>query len=549
MATKMITFFLLFFFFPLLHFTPSLSQTIANTTTGLQGDWRLLQASIGISAMHMQLLPNNKVVIFDRTDFGPSNLSLSNGRCRFDPSDTVLPTDCTAHSVFYDFGTNTYRPLTIQTDTWCSSGSVMRDGTLVQTGGYNDGDRVVRTLASCVDYECDWVEYPRYLSVRRWYATNQILPNGDIIIIGGRRQFNYEFFPKLSPQPVWLSFLRETADESENNLYPFVHLLPDGNLFIFANVRSILFDYKQNIVVREFPRITGCDPRNYPSSGSSVMFPLDESIEPLQVEVMVCGGAPPGAFLSAMRRVFMRAISTCGRLRVTNENPSWVMEDMPTPRVMGDMILVPNGDVLIINGATSGTSGWENAQDPVTRPVIYHPNGPDNYRFSVMQPSQRPRLYHSTAVLLTDGRILVGGSNPHVTYNFTGCKYPTDLSLEAFLPPYLAPEYDSLRPKLMDIDEIITYNQPFFLVFTVPNYLKMGVLSVRLLMPPFNTHSLGMNQRMVVLKGIRVSPVDFDAYRLSGIGPSTAEIAPPGYYLLFIVHAGIPSAGMWVRVQ
>lgn len=497
----------------------------------------------------MQLLPNNKVVIFDRTDFGPSNLSLSNGRCRFDPSDTVLPTDCTAHSVFYDVGTNTYRPLTIQTDTWCSSGSVMRDGTLVQTGGYNDGDRVVRTLASCADYECDWIENPGYLSVRRWYATNQILPNGDIIIIGGRRQFNYEFFPKLSPQPVWLSFLRETVDESENNLYPFVHLLPDGNLFIFANVRSILFDYKQNRVVREFPRITGCDPRNYPSSGSSVMFPLHESIEPIQVEVMVCGGAPPGAFPSAMRRVFMRAISTCGHLRVTDENPSWVMEDMPTPRVMGDMILVPNGDVIIINGATSGTSGWENAQDPVTRPVIYHPNGPDNYRFSDMQPSQRPRLYHSTAVLLTDGRILVGGSNPHVTYNFTGCEYPTDLSLEAFLPPYLAPEYDSLRPKLMDTDEIITYNQPFFVVFTVPNYLKMGVLSVRLIMPPFNTHSLGMNQRMVVLKGIRVSLEDFDGYRLSGIGPSTAEIAPPGYYLLFIVHAGIPSAGTWVRVQ
>ena len=62
------------------------------------GSWNLLQESIGISAMHMQLLRNNKVVIYDRTDFGPSNLSLGSGRCRFDPSDTALQQDCTAHS-------------------------------------------------------------------------------------------------------------------------------------------------------------------------------------------------------------------------------------------------------------------------------------------------------------------------------------------------------------------------------------------------------------------------------------------------------------------
>lgn len=47
------------------------------------GKWILLQKSIGVSAMHMQLLHNNKVVIFDRTDFGASNLSLPQGQCRY----------------------------------------------------------------------------------------------------------------------------------------------------------------------------------------------------------------------------------------------------------------------------------------------------------------------------------------------------------------------------------------------------------------------------------------------------------------------------------
>jgi len=36
---------------------------------------------------------------------------------------------------------------------------------------------------------------------------------------------------------------------------------------------------------------------------------------------------------------------------------------------------------------------------------------------------------------------------------------------------------------------------------------------------------------------------------LSVVGPSSAEIAPPGYYLLYVVHSGIPSSGVWVRLQ
>ncbi|KAL7234858.1 hypothetical protein ACSBR1_018343 [Camellia fascicularis] len=475
----MVTFFLLALLFILLLL---LNPFPAMCQIGREGEWCLLHASIGISAMHMQLLHNNEVVMFDRTDFGPSNLSLPYGRCRYDPSDNVLKNDCTAHSLLYDTGTNTFRPLMVETDTWCSSGSVLPDGTLVQTGGYNDGDHVVRTLAPCNDESCDWVEFPGYLSERRWYATNQRLPDGRIIIIGGRRQFNYEFYPRNSESSssFWLEFLRETRDDDENNLYPFVHLLPDVNLFIFANTRAISLDYKQNRVVREFPSITVDDPRNYPSSGSSVLLPIDEN-EPIEAEVMV-----------------------------TDENPSWAMEDMPMPCVMSDMILLPTGDVVIINGAGSGTAGWEIGQNPVTRPVIYKPHGVEDIRFSVMSPATRPRMYHSSAVLLTDGRVLVGGSNPHPYYNFTGVQYPTDLSLEAYSPPYLRPEYDPIRPRIMNINESFRYMQSFWVYF----------------------------------HGAEVPETEcrIEEYRVTAIGPSTAEIAPPGYYLLFVVHAGIPSS-------
>ncbi|XP_008218222.1 PREDICTED: WSC domain-containing protein ARB_07867 [Prunus mume] len=519
------------------------------------GQWHLLHSSIGISAMHMQLLRTNMVIMFDRTDYGRSNISLPRRQCRHDPNDTLLKVDCTAHSILYDIGTNTLRPLTVQTDTWCSSGAVFPDGTLVQTGGYNDGDHVVRTFTPCTGDNCDWLEFPNYLVQRRWYASNQILPDGRIIIVGGRRQFNYEFYPRSfqnPPRTFWLDILRQTKDQDENNLYPFLHLLPDGNLFIFANTKSILFNYNQNVVVREFPEIPGGEPRNYPSTGSSVLLPLDENKPAnvnIEAEIMVCGGAPRNSFVLASRGEFIDALGTCGRLKVSDQNPSWVMEEMPVPRVMADMLLLPTGDVVIINGAALGTAGWEYGRDPVTKPVIYRPSENPNRRFSVMAGSQRPRLYHSAAVLVPDGRVLVSGSNPHVYYNFTCVEYPTDLSLEAFSPPYTSVEYEPARPRIVSVKEVLGYRQFFSVAFAVPELLSVSVLSVRLVAPSFTTHSFAMNQRMIVMKLIGVTRVAPETYEISLVGPSTGEIAPPGYYLLFVVHADIPSSAAWVKLQ
>ncbi|PUZ41842.1 hypothetical protein GQ55_9G536200 [Panicum hallii var. hallii] len=139
--------------------------------SGADGRWELLQRSIGVSAMHMQLLHNDRVIIFDRTDFGRSNLSLPGGRCRVNPRERVLPAgDCTAHSAEYDVAANAARPLFVFTDTWCSSGTVAPDGTLVQTGGWNDGYRNARTMPVCGgggDESCDWSEQQDALAANR----------------------------------------------------------------------------------------------------------------------------------------------------------------------------------------------------------------------------------------------------------------------------------------------------------------------------------------------------------------------------------------------
>lgn len=498
------------------------------------------------------------MVIFDRTDFGPSNLSLPDGHCRSDPNELVLKIDCTAHSILYDVASNTFRPLTIQTDTFCSSGAVLPDGRLVQTGGYNDGDHVIRTFSPCSRGDCDWTELPENLTIRRWYASNQILPDGRIIIVGGRRAFSYEFFPANESRPgnFYLRFLKETRDpKEENNLYPFLHLLPDGNLFIFANTRSILFDYKGNRVLKEFPSIPGGDKRNYPSTGSSVLLPLrltgsDETHSP-DAEILVCGGASPGAFRKASHGIYVAASRSCGRIKVTDNEPQWVMEDMPMPRVMPDMLLLPTGDVIIINGAGNGTAGWESAINPVLHPVLYLTNEPDpTQRFVLLNPTTIPRMYHSAAALLADGCILVGGSNPHVYYNFSSdVLYPTELSLESFAPPYSAPAYSHLRPSILSVERSLSYGQMFSLTFVLPLYQPEYGVSVTIVTPSFSTHSFAMSQRLVVLNVIDVDQLSVFGYSAVVSGPTSDKIAPPGYYMLFVVHVGIPSHGVWVKIQ
>ena len=105
--------------------------------------------------------------------------------------------DYTAHSLEYDVATNTIRPLFIQTDIWCSSGTVMPNGQFVQIEGFNNGEMSVRVFKPCPT--CDWEEIENGLAAQRWYATNHILLEGrGQIIICGRQQFNYKFYPHLS---------------------------------------------------------------------------------------------------------------------------------------------------------------------------------------------------------------------------------------------------------------------------------------------------------------------------------------------------------------
>jgi hypothetical protein len=387
------------------------------------------------------------------------------------------------------------------------------------------------------------------------YGTQQALPDGRSLVIGGRRAFSYEFVPaagQSNTAAVPLQILRDTTDDVENNLYPFVHLLPDGNMFVFANDRSVVFDPRTGQVIRELPVLPGGG-RNYPASGMSALLPLDLRRENvISPEVIVCGGSTKAAFKLGETNNFPAALRDCARINPTKPNAKWAIDLMPVGRVMGDMLILPTGDLLILNGAAKGCSGWGFARQPVLTPFLYSPRQPRGSRFRALTATTVPRMYHASSALLPDATVLVSGGNTNSAYNFSGVDFPTEVRSERFSPPYLAPERVAIRPQI-DLPSVpaagMVYGTKFTFQFTTPaQAVTRDDMKVTMYAPPFTTHGYSMNQRLLVMS-VTGFVANGQRYTITVDAPLTPEVAPPGYYLVYVVAKGTPSKAAWVKIH
>jgi hypothetical protein len=193
---------------------------------------------------------------------------------------------------------------------------------------------------------------------------------------------------------------------------------------------------------------------------------------------------------------------------------------MAVARRQTNATVLPDGNVLV-TGGTSG-SGFNDATHAVFSAELWNPA---TETWTTMASSAGiPRIYHSAAILLPDGRVMTTGGNGQSTP-------------EVFSPPYLFKGV--ARPAMSGVPPTFGYGQHF----PVQTPDAADITKVTLIRIASVTHSFNENQRLNVLS---FTP---GAGTLDITAPGNANIAPPGHYLLFLVNSsGVPSIGSIVQL-
>ncbi|CZR63858.1 related to glyoxal oxidase precursor [Phialocephala subalpina] len=505
----------------------------------------------GVPAMHAGLMPNGRVFFLDKLE-NYTQLKTSDGYY--------------AMSSEYDPATNNVVPLAYSTNAFCSGGTFLADGRVISVGGnapltwldpnIGDGFTAIRYLGrSSSDASLNgqsWSEPGNKLASARWYATAQTMPDGTIFVASGSLNGlnptvlanNNPTYEILSPGAVTRGNnvpLDILVKNQPYYMYPFIHLLSDGTLFIFVSKASQVFNVGSNTIVKELPDLPG-DYRTYPNTGGSVLLPLS-SKNNWTPDIIICGGG-------AYQDTTSPTDPSCGRIQPLKANAAWEMDSMPEGRGMVEGTLLPDGTVLWLNGGNRGAQGFGLMGRPTMEALLYNPAKALGQRFTTLASSTIPRLYHSVALLLLDGTVMVAGSNPvEMPKLQTDAQdpYVTEFRVEQYIPPYLQGELANQRPTNIAIpNKTIQPNGGQFVVsFNVhPNAQGCTVV---LYHGGFVTHSVHMGHRMLEL--------DFAGWvaggttqTLSVTAPPNHHVAPPGPYVVYVVVDGVPGIGQFVQV-
>nr|CAG8539011.1 1514_t:CDS:2 [Entrophospora candida] len=540
------------------------AQTNQNTIdNSIKGTWEEVGRT-GVSAMHCVLVRPTKMLIIDKAQKNP---------------EAIYPDESYAYTTEYDLVTNTFRILTLNTNTFCSAGSFLENGTLIETGGaentvcigisinlHEEGFQSLRMYRPCDDNKCDWTEYPNFMNSPRWYNTMVSLPNGGLLNFGGSKRatkinthelenLSFETVPKDdTPIDYEVDFLIETFPY---NLYPTVMVLPGPKeqtwLFLAANSKAEIWDYVSRSTVKKLPDIPG-GPRYYPLTGSTALLPLSYEDNYTSAEFIICGGGSADTLVPDSP-----AANDCARVNITDPNPVWKLEpfgNMPNGRIMGDTIHLPDGTLMFINGAGQGYAGWDKgpfdnrlhtASLPQKAPLIYDPKADEANRWRVLAEDPLVRVYHSVASLLPDSTIFVAGSNPNPSYCDT-CEYPTEYRVEIFTPPYLLTGADQAEIKSVagtsDLNAVhiktrVSYGQVITVIVETDDEEPQFTASI--IHMGFITHSTHMSSRIILLKIQQLIRID-GGFAVDLTMPPNSNTLPPGrHHYLYVLNKGIPA--------
>jgi hypothetical protein len=388
-------------------------------------------------------------------------------------------------------------------DAFCGGHTVLADGRVFVAGGTAYAASQLDGTAQTATFEPrDQLWTPgASMAFPRWYPSTTELPNGDVLIMSGREYQDGTTIPEverfrhrtgaISPLP--------SSAAAVMGLYPRSFLLPDGSL----------------LQAGPFRLTTRLDTKTWTWSNVATMtygarFAGVAVLLPGLGRVLAFGGVRPRTD---------QATDTAEILELDSATPQWrPIAPMHHERLYQNAVLLPDGDVLAVGGGLA-----KQFVGPVYSAELFDT---ETETWREMAAQTAPRVYHSTAVLLPDGRVLSAGQN----------EGDLQTTAEIYSPPYL---FRGPRPTISSAPTRARYDAQI----SIGTPDAADIDRVALIRAGSVTHSVNFDQRYVDLP-FRTTPGG-----LSARVPPTAAEAPPGMYMLFVVDGdGVPSVAKWVKV-
>lgn len=438
-------------------------------------------------AIHAALLPNGKVLTFGR---------MSNNPVLWAPGGPG--------------SAGTFEAISHPGDLFCSGHTLLADGRLLVTGGHSGTDNFGTRTAYIYDAALNsWSRGPD-MQNGRWYPTNTTLATGEVLTIsGGDTAGTRNLIPEVWQNGSW----RALSGASKSvPYYPMLFAAPDGRVFMAGpDVRGQWLSTDGTGSWTPGQNRFLLVSRDY---GSAVMYDAGK--------ILIAGGGAP----QKTAEVIDLAGGTLAPWRQVGS--------MMVARRQLNLTLLADGTVLATGGSNSAGFNAYPTDDRVLDVEIWHP---ETEQWTQHARMSHQRLYHSTALLLPDGRVLSVGSGAPPASGLTD-----DLTAEIYSPPYLFKMDGTLadRPTIDAAPVSVSYGE----TFAVGTPQAAGIARATWVRLSSVTHANNMNQRMN-----RLTVTPNGASSVSVTAPSSANHAPPGHYMLFLIDSnGVPSIAKIIRI-
>jgi hypothetical protein len=457
----------------------------------VQGQWRTLPSLMPINPVHLALLNNGKVLIVA----GSGNVA----------------TVTNYQAAVWDPQAGTIITQSLAWDMFCNGMVTLPDGRVFINGGNLQYDPFHGQPKNAVyDPLTGLFTDVQNMAHGRWYPTTTTLGDGRVMTFSGLSETGGTN-TTVEIYTAGAGWSQEYPAGWTPPLYPRMHLLTNGNVFYAGSgTGSRIF----NPTTRTWSGVVAST--NYATTrtyGTSVLLPLTPA-NGYTPRVMILGGGNP-------------ATATTEIIDLSAATPSWQFgPSMSQPRIEMNATILPNGKVLAVGGS-------RNDEDAATASLNGDLYDPVTNTFSPASANVYPRLYHSGSLLLPDATVALIGGNPQ--------RGSYETHLEIYSPSYLfnADGTAALRPSISAAPGAVSMGG----TFQVQTPDAASIASVVLVRPGAPTHAFDMDQRLVGLSFTVGTGV------LNVTAPPNGNIAPPGYYMLFVLNsAGVPSLASFVNL-